>query len=331
MKRIILATAFLALATAQAFAEGTSRDAQLMLSRLGYQISVDGNWGPQSQRVISQFYIDRGMVYDGTLSENEFEDLSAEIPVEVQLEYNIGGIDFERSLSDTPWGFQFTDEQVRAGQRAQRFEVRPGDCGEDPANNWSDCENDRERSELAGAAWEPGLDRWLAASVYVPQDFPYIPGNIGGGIFQIHQVGGPTGTYLGMEARPNIANISMMDGWLTGQVHQTWGSFTDVKDATINIRLMRVDDMRDKWTDLMINFDTVNQNIAFFINGELIREVEDFTEFVPIRYVFKYGIYNAFMAHRGITLPTRVLYFDEVRVGNSRSEVEMRDARSAVD
>lgn len=83
MKRIILATAFLALATAQAFAEGTSRDAQLMLSRLGYQISVDGNWGPQSQRVISQFYIDRGMVYDGTLSENEFEDLAAEIPVEV--------------------------------------------------------------------------------------------------------------------------------------------------------------------------------------------------------------------------------------------------------
>ena len=32
---------------------------------------------------------------------------------------------------------------VRAGNEAQRFEVRPGDCGEDEV--WSDCNNNRER------------------------------------------------------------------------------------------------------------------------------------------------------------------------------------------
>lgn len=65
------------LTSSLAYAEGTARDAQGMLSRLGYQISVDGSWGPQSQRVIGQFYTDRGLTYDGTLSENEFDDLTA--------------------------------------------------------------------------------------------------------------------------------------------------------------------------------------------------------------------------------------------------------------
>jgi hypothetical protein len=52
-----------------------SRDAQILLKELGYQIRVDGSWGPQSKQVISQFYVDRGQIYDGTLSENEFADL----------------------------------------------------------------------------------------------------------------------------------------------------------------------------------------------------------------------------------------------------------------
>ena len=70
---------FLVLFSTTAHAEGTTRDAQAMLSRLGYQINVDGSWGPQSQRVIGQFYTDRGLTYDGTLSGNEFEDLSAAV------------------------------------------------------------------------------------------------------------------------------------------------------------------------------------------------------------------------------------------------------------
>jgi hypothetical protein len=75
----LLAKVLLIVLPTSLLADGTARDAQGMLSRLGYQISVDGNWGPQSQRVISQFYTDRGLTYDGTLSENEFEDLSAAI------------------------------------------------------------------------------------------------------------------------------------------------------------------------------------------------------------------------------------------------------------
>ena len=78
MFRFLIKVLFIVLPTSL-LAEGTARDAQGMLSRLGYQISVDGSWGPQSQLVIGQFYTDRGLTYDGTLSENEFTDLSAAV------------------------------------------------------------------------------------------------------------------------------------------------------------------------------------------------------------------------------------------------------------
>jgi hypothetical protein len=61
MFRLLAKALFIVLPTSL-LAEGTARDEQGMLSRLGYQISVDGSWGPQSQRVIGQFYTDRGSV-----------------------------------------------------------------------------------------------------------------------------------------------------------------------------------------------------------------------------------------------------------------------------
>lgn len=57
-------------------------DAQSMLFRLGYLIEVDGVWGQQSQRVISQFYADRGAQYDGALDELELADLAEAISQE---------------------------------------------------------------------------------------------------------------------------------------------------------------------------------------------------------------------------------------------------------
>ncbi len=84
----LLAKVLLILLPTSLLAEGAARDAQGMLSRLGYQIVVDGNWGPQSQRVIGQFYTDRGHTYDGTLSENEFADLKTAVGTLPRIAYS---------------------------------------------------------------------------------------------------------------------------------------------------------------------------------------------------------------------------------------------------
>ena len=49
---------------------------QKTLSEMGYDLgSVDGKWGKRSKAAIINFYSDRGQLYDGKLSQNEFEDL----------------------------------------------------------------------------------------------------------------------------------------------------------------------------------------------------------------------------------------------------------------
>jgi hypothetical protein len=54
---------------------------------------------------------------------------------------------FDRSLNSKSHSYQVVNDPTGTAQTAkvERFEVRPGDRGTDPG--WSDCKNDRERSD----------------------------------------------------------------------------------------------------------------------------------------------------------------------------------------
>ena len=335
---IIFSLAGFVLSSFSVIAETTSQNAQSMLSKLGYKIAVDGNWGPQSDSIISQFYMERGQAYDGNLDGNEIKDLKLAAKSKIQGKFTIGGILLERSLNDTPWGYTRSTEFVRAGKKSQKFEVRPGDCG--VGSTWSDCANDRERSEARGEkGWAPGANKWLAASIYIPEDFPSFPGLVTT-IFQIHQKDGPVGIIHGLPSGPNIMEIKI-DGGVNGgninaNIHKTYGEFNNVKETDLTIRLLSLKEARGKWVDYMINFDTSNgnQNLSYYVNGKFIGETGKFTKFVPSKYVFKYGIYNYFMkTKRGpdFQLPIRIIYHDEIRIGNSREAVEITDDGKPVD
>jgi len=104
----LLATAFFSLVATTAYAQGEAHDAQAMLSRLGYQISVDGSWGPQSQGLMGQFYTDRGLTYDGTLSENEFADLhaaTADLPEHVHPRARLVDYSPQYNFSQRSWPY----------------------------------------------------------------------------------------------------------------------------------------------------------------------------------------------------------------------------------
>ncbi len=58
----------------------------------------------------------------------KFDDFKLTIDISTG-DYRLTG---ERSLSTTSWGYSVVSDIVRAGKDSQRFEVRPGDCGEDP-------------------------------------------------------------------------------------------------------------------------------------------------------------------------------------------------------
>jgi len=63
---------------------------------------------------------------------------------------------------------------VRAGAQSIRFEVRSGDCGNNyVGDGWNDCENDRERHELSGGKLIDMVSKgeyWFSWSIYFPED-----------------------------------------------------------------------------------------------------------------------------------------------------------------
>lgn len=231
-----------------------------------------------------------------------------------------------RSLSTTSWGYGVVESPVRAGKQSQRFEVRPGDCAAD--GKWSDCKNNRERSEYSlRRAISPGRDTWIAFSVYVPEDFADSP-RVATSMGQIHQKGGPSGTAGGLPSFPPLLQLNMKGGLYRACIHILSGSPTNIGDRCDYYTLAALDDMRGRWTDVTIHFDTTDRTslMEIFVNGEEKARLSDFVRFWPKEYYVKYGLYRSFVSRHGGPMPTQVAWFDEVRIGKTREAVAIDPA-----
>jgi len=232
-----------------------------------------------------------------------------------------GRLSGERSLNKKKHGYQIVRGISRAGKKSQRFEVRPGDCGK--GSGWSDCANDRERSEYKiKKAMRFGKDHWIGFSVYLPKDF-YASPSVNTTVGQIHQRGGPSGTVRGLPSNPPLVQLEMRGNSYRAGVHILTGSANNVRDDVKYFDLARLSAMRGRWTDVMIHLDTSNGNEVFevYINGARKGRIADFINFVPKEYYFKYGIYRSFISKEKRPMPTQILYIDEVKYGKSAGQV----------
>ena len=55
------------------------------------------------------------------------------------------------------------------GENSIRFESNNGECGKEP--KWSDCENDRERTELYYKKISWKKERWYRFYIHLPEDY----------------------------------------------------------------------------------------------------------------------------------------------------------------
>ena len=55
------------------------------------------------------------------------------------------------------------------GEKSIRFELNDGECGYEP--KWSDCKNDRERTELYYKKYPSKVERWYQFYIYLPKDY----------------------------------------------------------------------------------------------------------------------------------------------------------------
>ena len=240
-----------------------------------------------------------------------------------------GRLQGERSLNDTAYGYSIVSNLVRAGAQAQRFEVRAGDCADDPWSSWSDCENNRERSEISlNRRWAYGADMWIGFSVYLPESFE-TSSRVKTTVGQIHQKGAATGTAGGLPSRPPLMQLEMRGNRYFLRVHLLSGDADNVRNDVVDFTLVDIRDMRGRWTDIAINFNTAEgeELLEVYVNGERKARHTNWITFEPESYYFKYGIYRSFVTRHGGPMPTQILFIDEVRMGASLESVMVSEAQ----
>ena len=241
----------------------------------------------------------------------------------------VASLPVERSLNTTSWGYKLVSspEPVRAGVKSQRFEVRKGDCGED--DGWSDCKNDRERSEVTTKqSIYPESEMWFSWSFFIPQD--YKPSDkVTTTIGQIHQRGvvlpGQSSTARGMASFPPLLQFDTVGNIFGTTYHKLSRNSTTVADWGEFEPITNVTKLRGKWTDVVVHFKPTTEDgiLEIFINGKLERVVNNPMLVKPDNFYLKYGIYRSFVSkEKEVGVPTQVVYFDEVRMGKTRMEVD---------
>lgn len=220
-----------------------------------------------------------------------------------------------------------TDEtKARAGKKYQRFELRAGDCF--PTNGWNDCKTDRNRVEFsAKPRQKPTGSQCYGFSLMLDKSFQAVYPTTTM-IGQVHQVGGPTGKYLGFKSVPHIAAIKVDRKKLQFVFQQTFGDKNNVKTRQVKKNLANVADILGKWTDISFCLNFNDKNIDIWVNGEKKRGVnQPPVQFVPKSIYFKYGIYNTFVSgykkRWDKDIPTLVVFYDEVRRGTKVTDVDV--------
>ena len=232
---------------------------------------------------------------------------------DIRLPKDVGSGDvYSKSLKKgfKKYGYKIVNKKdghpVRAGEKSIRFELRSGDCGEDPGK-WSDCKNDRQRHELSGDRFRGKA--WYAYSIYLPNDFKTVY-PVKSAMAQFHQKGSwPTLMF-------QFTDMGYYADRQLGYQTQEMKKLLDVKD------------MIGKWNDILIHINSTSKDSGFYkiwVNGNLKYEYNGTITGGKENY-FKFGIYQTKVSvwpiyHPDTPYPTQVVYYDEVRAGKSRQAV----------
>ena len=207
---------------------------------------------------------------------------------------------------------------VRSGKKSMRFEVRSGDCSWSRwSHYYSDCDNHAERRELKQSPQSEGGngnergENWYHYSIYLPNDFPII---------------WPSKTTLGQFHDGNkseVYNRSFMF-----DISERGNYFVDNRlgGKTRDDIIISVDEMKGKWTDILIHANWTHKNDGFlriYVNGsnETTYSWTGITKRRGDNIHFKFGIYRRDVYSEYITIPTQVAYYDDIRKGKSCEDV----------
>ncbi|MDC1290133.1 polysaccharide lyase [Candidatus Thioglobus sp.] len=189
------------------------------------------------------------------------------------------------------------------GKTSIRFESNDGECGQEP--NWSDCDNDRERTELKyeDESWK--TEKWYRFYLYLPKDYNSIA---------------PAGMSLiqwrSIEPSKTLIMFQQQHAGLT--FNRNGDTFPDSY-----IVLKPNEDLLGNWTEIIFNTnwhpDPQKGFMRVWIDGKLKVDFKGRANQKKGRIVsLRYGLYSSWMSFYKNTfktkkMPQRVAFYDGVK------------------
>ena len=205
------------------------------------------------------------------------------------------------------------DHLVRFGEQSIRFEIQPGDCGGSPGD--SDCETDRERSELEGGKDQAGQEYWYAWSVYFKDYINIHPANSAHGQWKQYTKEWWNPYDQKMETQSH--DVVMFPMRETGLKVSLSRDFDNERDYL----LIPASEVSNQWHDLVLNIKWSPGSDGFvriWRNGKLLVDHQGRNIQPKDPLSFRFGIYRSYIRRYKETFnvsetPPQVVYYDEVR------------------
>ncbi|WP_415921326.1 heparin lyase I family protein [Tateyamaria sp. SN6-1] len=223
---------------------------------------------------------------------------------------------FSFNVEKGPGKHAVTRVQFPDGIRAERFELRAGDCN----RKNGDCKNDRERVEFLekGKQQRIGQDVWVGWSVYVPDDFPRQGKRMNVKLGQFHQRGG-NGPRLLIELNDDALVAKLQSPFVkdSDPMHPRG----DFKSA----RLASRSAVMGQWVRIVVNAKWSKGDDGYV--NVWVDDKEKLAYAGPTTHstgnvYFRYGLYRSFVSRCGGPCPTLVAYFNDVKRGRDRGAVQ---------
>ena len=200
------------------------------------------------------------------------------------------------------------------GDKSFRFEVNNGECGQEP--KWSDCENERERSELyyqwknnefgkdKNEQWKK--EKWYRFFVFIPKE---------------HNILAPSQTSIIQWKRLKPSRVIIMFRYHHGGLYFDMNGDTFRPGAFYHLKYDK--DMREQWTEILFNTnwhpDKDKGFMKVWIDGKMKIDYKGVANTkIGNELSLRYGIYssglNLYRKAFGETKhKKRVIYFDGVK------------------
>ena len=190
------------------------------------------------------------------------------------------------------------------GEKSIRFELNDGECGYEP--KWSDCKNDRERTELYYKRYSSKNERWYQFYIFLPKDYNSVA---------------PSKMSLIQWKRHKPSKVLVMFQHMHAGLtfNRNGDTFTDSY-----VLLKKNDELLGNWTQIIFNTnwhpDPDKGFMKVWIDGQLKIDFKGISNH-PSKgkeQSLRYGLYNSSMSrYKNIfetnKMPQRIIFFDGVR------------------